>query len=786
MLTWLYRCFARHRYLLALLYALFVVGGCWCFTAVDQREDALALLPDNAASELRRQFSWLQRAPFARKILIDLYAEDGVSAAHLRQATVQLAERLQPPLFDNVMYAPVRQFSGDFRTRLLQALPALFSAADMRALEQRLAADNIRHQLGHWRDMLYGSEQWLAKEQLRHDPLQLWQIAAAHLRAVNPMRHADSAQREFVSADGRHRLIIAATNVGVSDIDGGRRLLARLNAASAALPAGITATVVCGHRYTLANVTTIKHDMTLVLGCATIAILLIFLLWLRSPLALLVFALPASVLGYAVAAVALCFPAVSGITIGFGAVLLGISVDYTIHVYLAMRYSARAQRLQRLRSVAVPLGYGALTSIAAFAVLLTSTLPEQRQLAVFSIVALTLALLLALVVMPHWCGGGGATEKPDAPTPAGRYPLLLWLVVMVVCAVALPRVRFNGDMHSLSAVPPAVHAAEKLIKRTWGDMRTSAMIFARGNSLEQALTVNDAIYRLCRQHRHAAGLVSLAALLPAAQTQRDNMRRWRNFWVDHAPQLQRNLEQAAAQYSFNAGAFTPFWRYLNRKPRLIDLDWWRQLGLTTITADLTVRGDAGEYAVITMLDETALDSDLRRDLEQIPAALVVAPGQFSRTLSHELAGDMRAFILRALAAVVLLLALLYRNLRLMALALLPVGGGLLFMFGVMGWLGQPFNLFNIIAAILIIGLGVDYGIFIVASCRHGAACSSRRAVLVSALTTLAGFGSLVLADHPAMYSIGLSVLLGIAAAVVTALYVVPCCWRLCMADRQEG
>ena len=99
--------------------------------------------------------------------------------------------------------------------------------------------------------------------------------------------------------------------------------------------------------------------------------------------------------------------------------------------------------------------------------------------------------------------------------------------------------------------------------------------------------------------------------------------------------------------------------------------------------------------------------------------------------------------------------------------------GLLVMFGVMGWLGLSFNLFNVIAAILIIGLGVDYGIFMVNRCQYGSGMHTDKAVLVSALTTLAGFGSLALARHPAMSSMGLTVLFGISAAVVTALLVVP-------------
>ncbi len=127
--------------------------------------------------------------------------------------------------------------------------------------------------------------------------------------------------------------------------------------------------------------------------------------------------------------------------------------------------------------------------------------------------------------------------------------------------------------------------------------------------------------------------------------------------------------------------------------------------------------------------------------------------------------------------VLALLTLLFRDWRKVALALLPVATGLVVMFGVMGMTGLAFNLFNIVATILIIGLGVDYGIFMV--CREfvGRDHATERAVLVSGLTTLAGFGALALARHPALYSIGMTVLFGITPAVLTALWVIPALCR---------
>ena len=105
--------------------------------------------------------------------------------------------------------------------------------------------------------------------------------------------------------------------------------------------------------------------------------------------------------------------------------------------------------------------------------------------------------------------------------------------------------------------------------------------------------------------------------------------------------------------------------------------------------------------------------------------------------------------------------------------MIPVITGLMVMFGVMGWRGIEFNLFNIIATILVIGLSVDLGIFMVSRVSEGYDSNTGRAVLLGGMTSLVGMGALTLAHHPALYSIGITVLLGMCGAIPSALLVIP-------------
>jgi uncharacterized protein len=132
----------------------------------------------------------------------------------------------------------------------------------------------------------------------------------------------------------------------------------------------------------------------------------------------------------------------------------------------------------------------------------------------------------------------------------------------------------------------------------------------------------------------------------------------------------------------------------------------------------------------------------------------------------------------SLAAIVILVLLHFRSFGAVILALLPVGIGTLWLAGLMGWLGLPINLANIMTLPLVIGIGVTNGIQIlnrVAEERtpNILARSTGKAVLVSGLTAIAGFGSLIIAKHYGIHSLGCVMSMGIAACMVAGLTIVP-------------
>ena len=132
----------------------------------------------------------------------------------------------------------------------------------------------------------------------------------------------------------------------------------------------------------------------------------------------------------------------------------------------------------------------------------------------------------------------------------------------------------------------------------------------------------------------------------------------------------------------------------------------------------------------------------------------------------------------SLIAIAIMVFFHFRSLTAAILALIPVGIGLLWLTGLMGWLGVPFNPANIMTLPLVIGIGVTNGIHILNRyAEEGTpgilARSTGKAVLVSGLTAIAGFGSLILAKHRGIHSLGVIMSVGIATCMIAGLTFLP-------------
>jgi predicted RND superfamily exporter protein len=180
----------------------------------------------------------------------------------------------------------------------------------------------------------------------------------------------------------------------------------------------------------------------------------------------------------------------------------------------------------------------------------------------------------------------------------------------------------------------------------------------------------------------------------------------------------------------------------------------------------------------SVFEEESLDRYVAAS-ESVSAEVTGFPLVFHKMSQRITTGFYRAVALGAILVAVILL-IDFRNLREACLAMAPLAMGVVWMMGTMRILQIPFNFANLVAVPLIIGVGIDNGVHVIHRIRFEGRSGMRvvlrhtgRAILIASLTTMIGFGSLALASHRGLASLGLVLLIGVAACLVTSTVILP-------------
>ncbi len=195
------------------------------------------------------------------------------------------------------------------------------------------------------------------------------------------------------------------------------------------------------------------------------------------------------------------------------------------------------------------------------------------------------------------------------------------------------------------------------------------------------------------------------------------------------------------------------------------------------------RSRSGKFVVFVFPAGSIYDLDfLDRFLADVYA---ISPEATGFPTTHQIFSRMsvdgfRQATLYAVIVVLVLLLLDFRKLGLTLAAALPLGIGAAWMFGLMYFLKMPYNYANIIALPLVIGLAVDYGVYIAHRLAEAGRTSpfatmavASKPVIMAALTTMAGIGAICLGQHQGAVSLGQALLCGIATCLLAALVLLP-------------
>ncbi|WP_207261043.1 MMPL family transporter [Desulfovibrio sp. Huiquan2017] len=768
--------FSGKRRWAPVLLTLAIMAACLTLFAVTPvRTDIRAMLPVGEQGMLARDFDRLTHSSLANNVFISLHAAPEVSRAKLIQSAEQMIDALAGHGLAFVCPSSVNPLRA--MTFLLDNSVNLMTAADLDAVKPQLKPEAVRTALSRDVRLLAKPQGIALKSLVRRDPLGWRSRLGARLKHLAGFTEAHVENGHIFSKDRRSILLTAKPETRLTDADGAARLVAEFQSVKRALPSGITADMVGGQVHTNANASVIKQDLVVISVAAAAFLVLLFFLFFRSRRALSVFAAPLVAMAAGLGGAALFGQTVSAIVIGFGSVLVGISIDFAMHVYFAMRRQPERPALA-VHAVARPVIYCALTSCAAFGALFLSDIPGIRQLAVFAIAGLVASVLFSLLVLPAF-GAGALPERRKRSIPLPSLPVVvtlpLWGALLLGCLWCALPTSLDPDLRSVGYRPASVRDAEARFTAVWGDMRSRGVVFAEGRSVETALSANDKVYDALRADLPDVAASSLAPLVPSRGTQKGNRARWDAFWArgrrEHTIEV---LLAEAGDLGFSSVAFTPFLQGLNRMPEPItphsldqgSLGFLRDIFMPDLGLD--------KATVLTFLpDSEQVRAYFSPEREQKLGVRLVSNGRFKAMLESAMKTDIRSFISFSGLCVVLLIFLLYRNVRRSLLAVLPAVTGVAAVFGGLGLTGTPLNLFHITALPLVIGLGADYGIVQVNREHESLDLDTTTAVLASGVTTLAGFGVLILASHPSLHAMGITVVLGVGVALATALLLLP-------------
>jgi len=588
----------------------------------------------------------------------------------------------------------------------------------------------------------------------------------------------------FVTADRHFAVVFYGTRASAWDADVQRRLQADLEAvqreAEQSAGAPLRFEQSGGARFAVQIQASVQRDVRRALLVSTAGVAVLFLLFFRSLRALAVGMLPLA-LGALVAASAgtFVFGTLNGLAVAFGASLVGVSIDYSVHLInhlcLAPAGEEPARTLRRLRPSLV---LGGATTLASLVGLGFANFPGFHQMGVLAVIGVGAALWVALHWLPAWVGALRA--------PAFAPVLAAWLGAGVArlarrrrlfAAIALasglaglaafPRVQWQDDLRELTVLDPGLVQEEESVRQKVSRYDANRFAAVLAESWEEALIRNDRLYHALSSEvdqGHLAGFRSLHDLLRSAALQRANEHALRSD-----PTLPERLDRIYAAEGFRPGAFRAFARTLAAPPpEPLSLERLRASELSTWLAPLVAETEAGRV-VLTYLDGIADEDSVRTAVEGVDGAVYFDQRRFLREVYGEYRERTRWVVATGAIAVFALLWLRYRRLRESAAAFLP-SALVAAILGVLAvGLGVRVNVVHLIGLVLVMGMGVDYGIFLVDGRGDAREVGvSMLSLLLSCLTTLFVFGVLALSEHPVLRALGVTSALGVALAFLLA------------------
>lgn len=674
-------------------------------------------------------------------------------------------------------------------------LPFLISEEEFARLDSITSDEAIAMKMANNKELMMSPLSTGLAKILPHDPIGISLGALEKLKSLKPESNV-YMQDGFMMADDKIVMFIslhddfAQTGNNANVVETIRNLAAEIGDMNGASIYTFGAPLVA-----VSNSTQVKKDETVTVSIAIALTAMIILLTFKRKRAVVLIIMPV-IYGalFAFAITGLLGLELSLISIGTGAMVLGLAMSYSIHMLTHSMHSASIEDL--ITEMTYPMTVGSITTIGAFVGLMFTDSKILQDLGIFASLALIGTLLFCLIFMPHFLVANEGQEKSRTlkliEKVAGYdYSKNRWLAVMLgIITIAglffFTDVRFNTDMNNLNYQGDEwLNKSKAMTEKTLtpDDTAHHATLVVTGRTIDE-LARNA--WRLADMSRKISEIKSFSSLAPwflkSDSMQIADIERWERYWTEEKKsQVLAAISKEAEKNGFAAEAFKDF-------EGIIGASYQKENDMELYTSSSLFSEFISEkdgvkmlYCNLTMDDDT---KDITMDkLAESEGCVVSDMGYFVRKATAGIVDNFNFILLISSALVGLVLLLSYGRFELFVMTFLPMCISWVIILGMMALTGVEFNVVNIILSTFIFGVGDDFSIFIMDGLQSrykgekDMLLSHKTAIALSGIAIIVGLGVQVFAQHPACKSIGYLSIFGLIAVILTSYIVQPILFR---------
>ena len=791
----IYHSLQKQKILAFGLLLLVFIGLIFTASKLKFEEDITKLIPNSEKADITNKV--LQHVNFADKIIVYLETKTNGNEDDLTQYASALIDSLNTYKSDYISSIQ-GQISSDEIDQTLdfisQNIPMFLNDSDYKSIEQRLHKDSIQNITKANYKTLISPTGIVAKKTILKDPLGL---AFLGLKKLEQLKIDDNFKIHngfLITKDNKNLLLFIVPALPSNETDGNTLFVEKLYKTQENLNTAFSDRVSSEYYgstvIAVANASQIKHDIQFTISIAMSVLLLILILFYRKLLIPIILFIP-TVFGalLAVAILYLLKGQISSISLGIGSVLLGITLDYALHILTHYRNNNDVNQLYK--DVTKPILMSSITTAMAFLCLLFLKSEALQDLGIFASISVVSSSIMALLFIPlaYRLKDGVKAQKKTVLDKFASYSfhkskILLGVLVGVflVSLFTYKNVIFDQDISKMNFQTEGLIATEKKLDDLMNFSSKSIYVTAYGATIEEALTANNTIFKELSNLKNNDKLLSFSSvgsIVLSKTDQEKKIAKWNNFWqTDKKALLQQHLIESGSEFGFKPTTFKSFYKLLDSEFTPVSLADFQSISSLFLEEFISNNKKFSTAVSLVKVEDENLE-EVSKVLESLPQTVVIDRKHINETFLGSLKNDFNKLIGYSLLAVILILILFFRSIELALITVIPIVLTWMITIGVMGLFGISFNIFNIIISTFVFGLGVDYSIFmtngLLKKYKYGIneLPTYKTSILLSVITTILGVGVLIFAKHPALQSVSIISIIGILSAVLISFTIQP-------------